>query len=1255
MALVKLEINGKRVIADNAQTILQVARGAGITDIPTLCHDEQLEPFASCFLCVVKVKGARTLVPACSTKVSAGMVVETDTPEVRRSRKAALELLLSNHYADCIGPCQLACPAEVDIQGYVALAALGKFTEAVGLIKEANPLPAICGRVCTRPCEVKGCRRNMLDQAVGIDYIKRYIADLDLGRAEPFRPKVAPPNGHKVAVIGAGPAGLACGYYLAIRGYSIDIFEAMPEAGGMLRYGIPEYRLPKEVLDLEVAQILDLGVRLHTNQALGKDFTVSSLKQAGYKAVFLGLGAWESQTMRVKDEDAEGVLSGIEFLKNFGLRKKIDIHGRVLVVGGGNTAIDCARTALRLGAKEVRLVYRRTQNEMPANKVEIEEALHEGVGLDLLVAPTRIVKAGNRVTGLECQRMELGEPDASGRRSPKPVRGSEFVIDCDFVIAAIGQNTKISELTSGKVPGMLPFGETLNLTRWQTVQVGEGTQETSVEGVFSGGDVVTGAATAIEAIAAGRKAAHAIDGYIRTGKATPEPKQFVSRKDTFAKVTAEDLRSQEPTTHRPMPLIPLDERVKGFGEVELGYALEDVKAESTRCLECGCVALFDCDLRRFASEYGIEVKQFLGEARQYKVDRTHPLIELDPNKCILCGRCVRICSEVVGANAYGFVDRGFSTVVRPAMGGSLLDTECVTCGLCIGTCPTGAISAKLPLAKPGPWATESTVTTCHYCSVGCQLAYQSYGNTLIKVGRIEDSPHTLGAHCKKGVFGYEFVQAEDRMTRAWIRPGRELQETTLDDAIGYTAMRLKELSRRFAPEEVAVFVSPRLTNEEIYLAQKLARIGLGTQNVTSFASLVNEEYLCPEIVSTASYADLADAQAVLVVNSNLDEEHFVVDLLAKRALRNGGKLVFVGPESNRTSQFADVHLACTPGTQSVVVLALVAELAARGKVELEDWPELAARLKELKPASFEKTTGLRPEALREAADILAGAISRVVVFNKDYRGKRLPGDDRLFAAASKALLAPWLALWEKANMQGLLDMGANPKWFPGYQPVHDGAVETLEKEWCVVLQDLKGQEGDMARALANRRIRVAIVLGEDPLGNPRLPAQVRNGLLAVDFLVVGDVVMTATARAANVVLPLSAHAETSGTMTNAEHRVQQVRQAIPPANGLETWQIISHLAARMGLRFKMKYASAEEVFAEIQRVVPLYRGLRFDGQAHEAVWDAEAMPLPRQALPALRLEAAEEPLPTLTFDHLEGRFARRLETLFKEAKAQLGM
>jgi formate dehydrogenase major subunit len=221
MDLIKLEIDGKRVIANSRQTILEVARDNGIDTIPTLCHDGQLEPFASCFVCVVKVKGARTLLPACSTKVSGGMVVETNSAEVRRSRKAALELLLSNHYADCIGPCQLACPAGIDIQGYIALAALGKYRDAIALIKDRNPLPAVCGRVCTRPCEVKGCRRTLLDEAVGIDYIKRYIADLELGQKETFRPATAPANGKKVAVVGAGPAGLSCAYYLALRGYGV--------------------------------------------------------------------------------------------------------------------------------------------------------------------------------------------------------------------------------------------------------------------------------------------------------------------------------------------------------------------------------------------------------------------------------------------------------------------------------------------------------------------------------------------------------------------------------------------------------------------------------------------------------------------------------------------------------------------------------------------------------------------------------------------------------------------------------------------------------------------------------------------------------------------------------------------------------------------------------------------------------------------------------------------------------------------------
>ena len=1254
MALVKLEIDGKRVIADGSQTILQVARENGVDSIPTLCHDEQLEPFASCYLCVVKVKGARTLLPACSTKVSAGMVVETDNAEVRRSRRAALELLLSNHYADCIGPCQLACPAGVDIQGYVALAALGKFTDAIRLIKETNPLPAICGRVCTRPCEVTGCRRNLLDQAVGIDYIKRYIADLDQGQAEPFRPAPAPSNGKRVAVVGAGPAGLSCAYYLALKGYSVHIFEAMPEAGGMLRYGIPEYRLPKEVLDLEVSQILDLGVALSTNVALGQDFTVAGLKHDGFDAVFLGLGAWKSSAMRVKDEETEGVLPGIKFLEDFGLRKKIDLWGTVLVIGGGNTAVDCARTALRLGAGEVRLLYRRTRHEMPANAVEIEEAEREGVRIELLVAPTRVIRRDGRIAALQCIRMELGDPDASGRRSPKPIQGSEFEVACDFTIAAIGQNTAIAELLDGSVPNFLPFGETLTLTRWQTVQVNDRTYETSVEGVFSGGDLVTGAATVVEAIAAGRKAAHAIDRYVVTGKAEPEPFEFVSRKDTFATVTRADLKSTEELPHRPMPLIPMEERKGSFAEVELGYALDDVRGEAVRCLECGCTALFDCDLRRHATQYQVEVKSFLGEARQYEIDRSHPLIELDPNKCILCGRCVRMCSEVVGVAAYGFVNRGFATEVRPALGGSLLDTDCVSCGLCIGTCPTGAITMRLPLAKPGPWPSTSVPSVCHYCGVGCQINYQAYGDSLIKVSRREGNPITRGGHCRKGLFGFDYVQDRQRLLGAMIRPGRELQETGLDDAIGYAGMRLKELARRHSPEEIAVFVSPRLTNEEIYLAQKLARVALRTHNVTSFARLVNREFDCPEVVSTGTYADLLDAQAILVVNSNLDEEHFVVDLLGKRAIRKGCRLLYVGGEENRTSATAEVFMRCRPGTEPQVVLALLREYASRTAADLSDRPALARAMAAVKPGSLEKQTGVSWTEVETAAGILAQAILKVVVFNKDFRGPRAPGDERLFAVAAALLGCPMLALREKANMQGLLDMGASPSWLPGYVPLDDeAATNALEKDWCVVLRDVKGHGGDLAAALAGRKIKVAVVIGEDPLGNESLPGDIRAGLAAVEFLLVADVFLTATASAANVVLPLSSMAETSGTMTNQERRVQRVRQAIPPRNGMETWQILTQLAARMGHRFKMKYQNVSEVTDEIRRVVAMYQGIAVDDPGNDGLWDVARFPMDPVAPDFAGLRAAAAPAATLHLDDLEARFARRFRERLRAAEERL--
>ena len=938
----------------------------------------------------------------------------------------------------------------------------------------------------------------------------------------------------------------------------------------------------------------------------------------------------------------------------------------MLVVGGGNTAIDCARTALRLGADEVRLLYRRTRTEMPANEMEIVEAEHEGIQMDFLVAPVRVIQKNGRVAQLECLRMELGEPDASGRRSPKPIRGSEFTYDCDYVLAAIGQSTQVKQLVDGRVPGFLPLGEALNLTRWQTIQVNDRTFETSVEGVFSGGDVVTGAATAIEAIAAGRKAAYAIDSYIRTGQARPEPLEFCSRKDVFRQVTTEDLREGARYPRREMPAIPIEERIRGFSEVETGYSAEDVHSETARCLECGCVALFDCKLREYGTEYQVDLTNFLGEATQYRIDRRHPLIELDPNKCILCGRCVRICSEVVGVAAYGFINRGFSTVVKPALGEGLLETDCVTCGLCIGTCPTGAITEKSQLAKPGPWPTRQSATVCTYCGTGCRFSYDTFGDSLVKVSRLEAPSATSGNHCRSGRFGYHYIQDSARLREARLRHGTELRKAGLEEAIAQTAARLKELRGKYAPSEFAVLVSPRLTNEELYLAQKFARVALGTNQVASLANLVNPEFFAPEVVSTISYRDLEKTQAVVVVNSELSDEHFVVDLAVKKAIRQGAKVIYIGPRENHVSRFADVFLRCQDGTQAQVMLGLLAHsLQGLGRPKgsnggsrdsaglpqgsaglLAGHDQLGAALAALDRGAL----GLDAE-LSEASAILTQSAVKAVVFNKDYRGARVPGDDRIFSEIARVLGCSILALREKSNMQGLLDMGAHPDWLCGYASSRDeAALAAFEKEWCVSLGSLRSGPTDLAARLRAKEIKVAIVLGEDPAGLASFPADLTAGIHAAEFLVVGDLFLTPTARLAHVVLPLSSAAETSGTMTNQERRVQSLTPAIPPVAGMETWQILCRLAGQMGYRFKIKYNQVSEIQDEIRQVFPEY-AVQVDSPDPGGTWDLSGLRLPPVPPAYGQVGRPADPVATRELDHLEHRFRTWFDTLYSRALA----
>ena len=469
-------------------------------------------------------------------------------------------------------PCQNACPADQNAWGYVTLISEGKFKEAIAVIKEANPLPAVLGRVCVHPCESK-CRRAQVDDAVSICALKRFAADTDMASAHPFRPQPEISKDKKVAVIGAGPAGLAGAYFLALKGYKVTVFEALPVAGGMLAVGIPDYRLPKEILNKEIKGITDLGVDIKYNTKLGKDITAEKLFSDGYSAILMATGAHVGQKLRIDGEETNNVIDGVTFLRSVNLKETVTIKGKVVVVGGGNVAIDAARSALRLGAGDVTILYRRERPDMPADKEEIDEAEKEGAKIYTLVVPNKILAENDTVAGVECTRMKLGKFDQGGRRSPEPVAHSEFVVNADMVIAAIGQVPDLSYLN----------GDGVKITKSNTIEVDKRTLATERQGIFAAGDNVRGPSTAVEAVADGKKAALAIDKFLGG-----DGKAMNAYRDELVgmAVTYNEAEYQKERERVAMPHLPVGKRHKNFTEVVLGYPTDAAVEEAKRCLHC---------------------------------------------------------------------------------------------------------------------------------------------------------------------------------------------------------------------------------------------------------------------------------------------------------------------------------------------------------------------------------------------------------------------------------------------------------------------------------------------------------------------------------------------------------------------------------------------------------------------------------------------------------------------------------------------
>ena len=1127
MPLIRVNIDGRELKTHPGHTILEVAKENGI-DIPTLCHDEKIQNYGSCGICVVEVEGNPRLVRSCSTDISDGMVIRTNTPRIVASRTTTLELLLSDHTGDCKAPCTHGCPGHVDVQGYVGLIANKEYEEAIKLIKKELPLPASIGRVCPHPCQT-ACRRGLVEDPVAIAWLKYFAADIDLAKDEPYMPEIMPDTGKTVAIIGGGPSGLSAAYYLRSQGHNVTIYEAMEEFGGMLKYGIPLYRLPKEVLLSEIEVIRNMGVELKPNVRIGKDVTLQYLRDK-YDAVYVGIGAWTSSKLNCVGQDLEGVIGGIEFLTNFATNTPIKTGDRIAVIGGGNTAMDAARTSIRLGAKEVYVIYRRTKEDMPAVDVEIIEAEEEGITFKFLLNPTEFIGDENgRVKQIRLQKMEVVGGGADGRKKVVAVEGQDEIIDVDSVIMSIGQ----------KLQGD-GFGE-LEVNKGGNIISDPETYMTNLEGVFAGGDATNkGAAIAIQAIADGKFAARVMHTYLNGNLVKHKEPFFVKREDITADSFPEIVRQARTHMGHEAPQI----RRNNFEEVVHGFTEEEAIIEATRCLECGCQDYFECDLIHHSQEYDVKPERFAGEMHKRLDEDNHPFIKRDPNKCILCGQCVRICDEVMDNTALGLVSRGFETIVKPAMEKNLRETDCISCGQCISVCPTGALLERVPVYKPVPVRTTLTNSACSSCSVGCNLDLESRGSLLLRSLPTREDSVNNGLLCSKGRFGFASYLGEGRITKPLIRQNGELVEATIEEAVLYVARRAQSISLLYGANAMGLSISGRYTNEEIFMAKKFAKEIIGTEHIFSFGAKKSalKESL-PYDASPNLIEELTNTNFIMAIGGDFERDYTIAALKIKEAVNKGAHLIHVNNAKNKLDDWAQQSIITENSFEMLKQIAKYLADNSPNAINANGRGELKTYLDKV----------LVSDQAANIAEMYMKAKKAMIVYDSVHLtadAERLITAIVMLSGHIGSAREGFIKLRPYANSQGLVDMGIS---------IDSEAKLGLMKE-----NSIKG----------------LMVFGENIS-----PDSVKG----VEFLMVHDTHMTDIAKIADVVIPATVMVETNGTITSAERRIQRVAAAVKPATGISNWEIMKKLMNTYGTN--CKYTSFEDITSELSLEVPGYKGL----------------------------------------------------------------
>lgn len=684
-----MKINGKDYKIINGESILDVANRNNIK-IPTLCYDKRFTHTTSCFICIVKDKD-RGLIPSCSSPASDALDIITESEEISKYRKLCLELLLAEHDADCFSTCKTSCPAGIDVRTYILNVRQDKEFDGFLTIRKNNPFVSVVGRVCPAFCE-KDCNRNAIDETLSIRLLKRHIGDTVYKKYDDklFKHELTlkkDKNGESIAIIGAGPAGLTAAYYLILEGFDVTIYEKEKELGGMLKFCIPSYRLPRDILNTEINSIIRLGINVKLNEEINEE-KIDKLKKE-YSKVIVATGAWKESGLWLGEDKYKNIIPALKFLYNVE-KKKFNLEGKSgIVIGGGNSAIDSARVLLRLGFKDVKILYRRTIKEMPALEHEILDAKTEGIKIVELVSPVEII--GDKFAkSIKFEKMKvLDEIDNSGRAKVKGL-GVFEEYNSDVFIYATGQKPSLDK---------------------------------KIEEVILCGDVLNGASTVIEAVSSAKKA---ISNFVDNLKF----EKFHSTREKLSLLNEEN----EIIKKEKIDFLKLNNLKDNFEELELLYKKESAIKEASRCLNCGCNDLDNCKLRSYSIEYKSDPNAFKTSVNKYYIDSLKNMSH-DSSKCIKCGICINVCSGIV--SALSLINRGFNSKVSAF--DKLKDSSCIECGMCIDSCPTGAFSENL---NQSTWDMKDFyVEECQGCVLKCKLKIykDKNGEKILRV-RSFDTP-----------------------------------------------------------------------------------------------------------------------------------------------------------------------------------------------------------------------------------------------------------------------------------------------------------------------------------------------------------------------------------------------------------------------------------------------------------------------------------------------------------------------------------